>query len=75
MTLDLYYDGEGFHGMESEKIPGDYHGTGCVFSSAVAAFLALGHEPIEAVRRAKDFVQEAVRGAYRPGKGMGILRV
>lgn len=75
LTLDVYHDGGGFQRLESRKIGGDYHGTGCVFSAAIAACLALGHTPLEAVRRAKGVIQEAVRGAFHPGLGMGILRV
>jgi len=73
VTLDLYYDGSGFHKMEASKIEGEYHGTGCAFSSAIAASLALGHKPLESVRRAKEFVTEAIRKSFRPGKGMGLL--
>jgi hydroxymethylpyrimidine/phosphomethylpyrimidine kinase len=73
VTLDLYYDGTDFHKIESVKIKGEYHGTGCAFSAAIAATLAEGHAPLESVRRAKEFVTEAIRKAYHPGKGMGIL--
>lgn len=75
LTLDLYYDGNVFHGLEASKIEGEYHGTGCVFSAAIAASLALGHAPLESVRRAKEFVTEAIKKAYHVGKGMGILNI
>ena len=74
IALDLYYDGE-FHDVESEKLKGEYHGTGCVFSAAIAASIALGHTPLESVRRAKEFVNKAIRKAYHPGKGMGLLYI
>ncbi|MDR3251890.1 MAG: bifunctional hydroxymethylpyrimidine kinase/phosphomethylpyrimidine kinase [Tannerella sp.] len=49
------------------------HGTGCTFSSAIAAFLARGLSLNEAVREAKEYIHEAiVRGAeYETGKGNG----
>jgi hydroxymethylpyrimidine/phosphomethylpyrimidine kinase len=72
IALDLYYDGE-FHAVEGEKIRGEYHGTGCAFSAAIAALLALGHTPAEAVSRAKEFVHTAIKKAYHPGRGMGLL--
>ncbi|HMK50339.1 MAG TPA: bifunctional hydroxymethylpyrimidine kinase/phosphomethylpyrimidine kinase [Thermodesulfovibrionales bacterium] len=72
IALDLFYDGE-FHRVESEKLRGEFHGTGCAFSAAVAALLALGHSPIEAVRKAKEFMNNAIKRAYHPGRGMGIL--
>lgn len=75
LTVDLYYDGSEFHRIEAAKIKGEYHGTGCVFSSAITASLAMGHTPLESIRKGKEFVTEAIRKAYRPGRGMGILKV
>lgn len=75
VTIDVFFDGKEMHRIETEKIPGEYHGTGCAFSTAIASSLALGHTPVESVRKAKDFVTEAVRKAYYIGKGMGILRI
>lgn len=74
IALDLYYDGE-FHFIEGEKLKGEYHGTGCAFSAAVTALLALGHTPLESVRRAKEFVNSAIRKAFHPGRGMGLLNL
>ena len=72
IAIDLYYDGE-FHRIEGKKIKGEYHGTGCAFSAAVTALLALGHVPLESARRAKEFVNNAIKKAYYPGRGMGLL--
>jgi hydroxymethylpyrimidine/phosphomethylpyrimidine kinase len=74
IALDLYYDGE-FHVIEGEKIKGEYHGTGCAFSAALTALLALGHSPLESVRKAKEFVNGAIRKAYHLGRGMGLLNI
>jgi len=54
-------------------LKGDYHGTGCAFSSAVTALLALGHSPLESIQRTKEFVFHAIKKAYHPGSGMGML--
>lgn len=75
ITMDLYYDGYDFQRIESYKIKGEYHGTGCVFSSAIAAALATGYSPLESVRRAKGFVTDAISKAYHIGRGLGILQV
>ena len=75
LTLDLYFDGNTFHRLEGSKIKGEYHGTGCAFSAAIAACLSLGHTPLESVRRAKEFVTEAIKKSYHLGKGMGLLNV
>lgn len=45
------------------------HGSGCTLAAAIAAFLAGGLSPSEAVRNAKGFVTAAIRGAEKIGKG------
>ncbi|NIR32160.1 MAG: bifunctional hydroxymethylpyrimidine kinase/phosphomethylpyrimidine kinase [Gammaproteobacteria bacterium] len=49
------------------------HGTGCTLSSAIAAHLAWGHEMPEAVARAKDYLNAALRtaDALEVGGGRG----
>jgi hydroxymethylpyrimidine/phosphomethylpyrimidine kinase len=74
IALDLYYDGE-FHDVEGKKMEGEYHGTGCVFSAAITASLAFGHTPLESVRKAKEFINRAIKMASHPGKGMGLLYI
>ncbi len=71
-TIDLFYDGR-FELLESEKLYGEFHGTGCTFSAAITANLCLGRDCLTAVRIAKDFIERALKKALRPGKGMGIL--
>ena len=45
------------------------HGTGCTFSAAIAARLALGADLLTAVRLAKQYVTRAI--AHAPGLGAG----
>lgn len=49
------------------------HGTGCTFSSALLAALIEGKIGAAAVRAAKDYVQTAMREAYKVGTGRGPL--
>lgn len=49
------------------------HGTGCTFSSALAARIALGDKPVAAVQGAKDYVAGALQHAYPVGIGDGPL--
>lgn len=74
-TVDILLDGKRFHHLRGEKIPGEYHGTGCAFSAAITALLAKGIPLPEAARRAKEFVDLAMRHALGIGKGMRLLRV
>jgi hydroxymethylpyrimidine/phosphomethylpyrimidine kinase len=74
-ALDLYYDGFSFFRLESVKREGEYHGTGCAFSAAITAILALGYTPFESTNKAKGFINEAIRNAYYLGKGMRLLNL
>ena len=51
------------------------HGTGCVYSAAIAASLARGIPLTEAVRQAKEFVHEAISTAPGLGAGSGPLNL
>ena len=45
------------------------HGTGCALSSAIAAYLALGRDLVDACREAKQYVSERIAKPARPGRG------
>lgn len=51
------------------------HGSGCTFASAVAARLALGHDPVAAVRGARGWVHAAITASadWDLGAGHGPL--
>jgi len=67
---DLVYDGASMRWLPAEHIDTPHtHGTGCTFSAAIAALLAKGHEPLEAIARAKDYLTAALRAAQPIGAG------
>jgi hydroxymethylpyrimidine/phosphomethylpyrimidine kinase len=49
------------------------HGTGCTYASAIAANLALGRSIRDAIERARDYVDKAIRHAPGLGHGHGPL--
>ena len=51
------------------------HGTGCSLSSAIAAYLALGHDMHTAVEQARAFIRQAIASgaAVKTGEGHGPL--
>ncbi|MBQ4901599.1 pyridoxine/pyridoxal/pyridoxamine kinase [Paenibacillus sp. Marseille-P2973] len=64
-AIDLFYDGEEFEVLETEKIePAHNHGAGCTFAAAVTGGLASGLTVKEAVVKAKKFVTAAIRSGY-----------
>jgi hydroxymethylpyrimidine/phosphomethylpyrimidine kinase len=74
---DLFFDGEQVVEIPGERYPdGAAHGSGCTHSSALAAQLALGLEPLEAAQEAKRIATEAVRDGLRGlGAGAGPVDV
>jgi hydroxymethylpyrimidine/phosphomethylpyrimidine kinase len=69
-AIDVYYDGTELESFVGDRVkPDNTHGTGCTFSSAIAANLALGRQLRDAVVLAKAYVTEAIRKAYPVGPG------
>jgi hydroxymethylpyrimidine/phosphomethylpyrimidine kinase len=76
-ATDVFFDGERVVEIPGVRYPdGASHGSGCTHSSALAAHLALGADPLEAARRAKQIASEAVRDGLRGlGAGAGPVDV
>jgi hydroxymethylpyrimidine/phosphomethylpyrimidine kinase len=76
-ATDIVFDGTELHRIPGRRHPdGASHGSGCTHSSALAAHLALGHDPVEAARAAKAIAAEAVRRGLRGlGAGAGPVDV
>jgi len=71
-ATDILYDGTRFKELQSERIETkNTHGTGCTFSSAIAAYLALGKDFFNAVSSAKTYITGAITHALPIGKGYG----
>lgn len=71
---DYLFDGLTMHALDGIRIEtgGQVHGTGCLFSAAVASYLAMGGEIPESVIHAKRLVEQAISEAISPGKGMKV---
>jgi hydroxymethylpyrimidine/phosphomethylpyrimidine kinase len=72
--IDVLCEGNGVDvfGGEHIKSP-NTHGSGCTFSSAIAAQLAGGQQLRQAVILAKAYVTKAIEKSYQIGKGAGPL--
>jgi hydroxymethylpyrimidine/phosphomethylpyrimidine kinase len=51
------------------RLPGSYHGSGCLLASATAAALALGMDMEAAVRDAQAYTWDALKRGFKPGSG------
>ncbi len=69
-AVDVVYDGRRHLELAVPRLRGVApHGTGCTLATAIAAWLARGEGPLEAVRRAKEYVTGALAQAYPVGGG------
>ena len=60
--------------FETPRVPGEFHGTGCAFSSAVAGFLALNYPVEEAIRSAMDLLRKILERSSRVVETEKLLR-
>lgn len=71
-ATDVYFDGDRLVELPARHLDTpNTHGSGCVFSAAIAAGLALDLELLEAVRQAKAFITEAIANSLEIGHGHG----
>jgi hydroxymethylpyrimidine/phosphomethylpyrimidine kinase len=69
-ATDLVFDGHGFTEFTAERVDTpNTHGTGCTFSAAIAALLAQGEAPLDAISAAKSWLTGAILNSYAIGEG------
>jgi hydroxymethylpyrimidine/phosphomethylpyrimidine kinase len=67
-AVDVLFDGREFHEFGALfLLRRKTHGTGCTFSAAITANLALGYGLVESLHRSKGFITRAIRRAVRIG--------
>jgi len=71
-VTDIYWDGVEMVELAGTRFPTtNTHGSGCVFSAAIAAGLAKGLAPLAAVKGAKEFISGAIEHSLELGFGHG----
>jgi hydroxymethylpyrimidine/phosphomethylpyrimidine kinase len=71
-AIDVFWDGKELVELIATRIDTrNTHGSGCTFSAAIAARLAAGRQPIDAVRDAKQFITSAIEFGLEIGQGHG----
>lgn len=69
---DILFDGDKMIYFKNKRIETkNTHGTGCTFSSAIAAEIAKGKCVVEAVEKAKEYITKAIEHSFSLGKGVG----
>lgn len=69
----LYADGEALWFTGKRIDNPNTHGTGCTLSSAIAANLAKGYSLSDSVRRAKNYISDALAAMLDLGQGSGPM--
>ena len=68
-AIDTLYGGKTVLSFSTERQKGEFHGTGCVLSSAIAVFIGQGLPVEKAVEKAKRFVDKMLKKSEPVGKG------
>ena len=72
-AIDVFFDGETELLLSAPFVLGvSTHGTGCTYSAAICAALALGHDLPRAVELGKDFITAAISNSYRIGRHFAL---
>jgi len=71
-ATDVLYDGREYKELHGHWVKTkNTHGTGCTFSSAIAANIALGKKFFQAVSLAKEYITGAIEHSLPIGQGYG----
>lgn len=74
-AIDIVCTGGVVSRLESDLIPNAYtHGAGCTISAAICANLAKGMPVADAIIKAKEFEQAALKGSFPLNRWVGPLR-
>ena len=75
-AIDIFYDGETELLLSAPFVRGvSTHGTGCTYSAAICAALALGHDLPHAVELGKNFITAAISDSYKIGTHFALGQV
>jgi hydroxymethylpyrimidine/phosphomethylpyrimidine kinase len=76
MAIDVFFDGKTELLLSAPFVKGvSTHGTGCTYSAAICAALALGHGLPHAVEIGKNFITAAIADSYRIGKFFALGQI
>jgi len=72
-ATDTLYGGKKPLTFSTPRRRGEFHGTGCVLSSAIAVFIGRGYSVEKAVEKSKAFVDKMLKTAKPMGKNKKML--
>ncbi|VAX07854.1 Hydroxymethylpyrimidine phosphate kinase ThiD [hydrothermal vent metagenome] len=72
VTNTLYSSDSASTSWEWERLPGEYHGSGCTLAAAIAALLAQGLSLTDAVRKGQEYTWQTLAHGQQPGRGQTL---
>ena len=69
----LFINGTERNHWDIERIKGEFHGTGCTLSSAIATFMAQGDDLVRAIEKSQDYLSSILKSHWKPGKGQSYF--
>lgn len=68
----IYHSSDTQHIFECQRLEGEFHGSGCTLSTAIATYLSIETDIPKAISMAIDYTVNSIQHAKRPGKGQAI---
>jgi len=72
VSNQLFNDGQCIETYTWDRLPHDYHGSGCTLASSIAAMLAHGLEVKTCLIEAQEYTWNSLTNGYQSGKGQHI---
>ncbi len=74
-VVDIFYDGKSFQHFKDERLNTEnVHGTGCIYSAAIATELEKVNYMISSITIARKFIIKIIMGSRALGKGYRLAR-
>jgi hydroxymethylpyrimidine/phosphomethylpyrimidine kinase len=72
-VVNTLYDARGMVREDRwQRLPGNFHGSGCTLASAIASLLAKGMAVEHAVQQAQEYTWKTLAAGFSPGRGQAI---
>jgi hydroxymethylpyrimidine/phosphomethylpyrimidine kinase len=68
VTNLLFSDDQLTETYSYNRLPNSYHGSGCTLSASIAALIAHGLRPLQAISEAQEYTWNCLQSAYKTGK-------
>ena len=72
VSNQLFHDDQCEDIYRWNRLPHSYHGSGCTLATSIAALIAKGLDPAQAIAEAQEYTWDALNAGYCPGKGQHV---